>query len=255
MHPAKVVQTDSERQAAELRWARSVKFWKRVAGASVAAALLVVIVTSLRDRNESRNEAERRGRVETTAARASAPPAPAATDVVAEDTLDADADGAELSAPAAAPDAGDAATTTTTGGEIVLADAAVAPPASAAMVDAALDAGASDLAAADTDAATTAALAPPDAGDAAAPDPWAPPSMSAGAGPFVTEAPYWAASAFQSNPNAGAGRFMTEAPPWSASAFTSNPEAGAGPFTTERNLPAFGVWPYGTLFPFVVPPR
>lgn len=39
--------------------------------------------------------------------------------------------------------------------------------------------------------------------------------------------------------SAGAGRFNTEAPYWSSSAFESNPEAGAGPFTTERNTPGY----------------
>jgi hypothetical protein len=68
--------------------------------------------------------------------------------------------------------------------------------------------------------------------------------MSAGAGPFSTQAPYWGASAWVPDPNAGAGRFTTEAPPWSASALTSDPNAGAGPFTTEWNIPGFGVWPY-----------
>jgi hypothetical protein len=38
--------------------------------------------------------------------------------------------------------------------------------------------------------------------------------------------------------SAGAGRFVTEAPYWGASAFPTNPEAGAGPFQTERNTPA-----------------
>jgi hypothetical protein len=78
--------------------------------------------------------------------------------------------------------------------------------------------------------------------------------MSAGAGPFLTEAPYWAASAFVSNPEAGAGRFITDAPPWAASAFTSNPNAGAGPFTTERNIPAYGVLPYYMIVPWSAPP-
>jgi hypothetical protein len=38
--------------------------------------------------------------------------------------------------------------------------------------------------------------------------------------------------------SSGAGRFVTEAPYWSSSAWASNPEAGAGPFQTERNTPA-----------------
>jgi hypothetical protein len=38
--------------------------------------------------------------------------------------------------------------------------------------------------------------------------------------------------------NAGAGRFVTEAPFWGASSFPSNPDAGAGQFQTERNSPA-----------------
>jgi hypothetical protein len=40
--------------------------------------------------------------------------------------------------------------------------------------------------------------------------------------------------------SAGAGGFVTEAPYWGASAWTSDPNAGAGPFTTERNTPAYG---------------
>ena len=42
--------------------------------------------------------------------------------------------------------------------------------------------------------------------------------------------------------SAGAGRFVTEAPYWGASAWTSDPNAGAGPFTTERNTPAYGTY-------------
>ena len=98
-----------------------------------------------------------------------------------------------------------------------------------------------------SDDQTTREASAPDAGDAGAAqarDPWAPPSMSAGAGPFSTQAPYYGASAWVPNPNAGAGRFTTEAPPWAASAFESNPTAGAGAFTTEWNIPAYGVWPY-----------
>jgi hypothetical protein len=88
---------------------------------------------------------------------------------------------------------------------------------------------------------------PPNFAEAGAPNPTlaaggsnpiAPP-LTAGAGPFATEAPYWGASAFPSNPNAGAGRF-TDPPTGFASSWTSDPNAGAGQFTTEWNTPAFG---------------
>ena len=36
------------------------------------------------------------------------------------------------------------------------------------------------------------------------------PRLPAGAGPFITEAPYWSSSAWGSSPDAGAGRFETE---------------------------------------------
>jgi hypothetical protein len=65
-------------------------------------------------------------------------------------------------------------------------------------------------------------------------NPMSPPML--GAGPFITEAPPWAASAWTSNPEAGAGPFLTAAPPYAASAWTSNPNAGAGPFTTVRDF-------------------
>jgi hypothetical protein len=42
--------------------------------------------------------------------------------------------------------------------------------------------------------------------------------------------------------SAGAGGFVTEAPYWGASSWTSDPNAGAGPFTTERNTPAYGTY-------------
>jgi hypothetical protein len=46
--------------------------------------------------------------------------------------------------------------------------------------------------------------------------------------------------------SAGAGAFITEAPYWSGTAFPTNPEAGAGPFTTERSAPGYGPYgPYG----------
>lgn len=243
----------------ELRRARSATVWKMIAGASAALALSVVLVTSLRDRDAppSSHEAQ--------ATNNASPPKAAVWTAHVWNRVDSAGAGVdeEAPSPALAPAATMAATSdaTTTSATVdrgldVAAGPQVSiqylyfvwPPAvavTAPPVEVPKDAGAIDDVAtagpADTASPRDTGTAKADAGPL---NPWVPPSFSAGAGPFTTEAPYWAASAFVSNPNAGAGRFMTEAPPWAASAFTSDPNAGAGPFTTERNIPAFGVWPF-----------
>ena len=234
------------RREKKLQRARSARAWKIVAGASAAAAISVVLATSLHDRSARGDHVDPAPDSKWTAlifmtltaapseevvkAASSAPPPPPATIVTSP-------------------------TTTTTSATVdVRDDAAVRPalvPIAAAPavipVDMPGDAGAMDHAAtarpADTTSPSDTATAAADAGRPQPQNLWAPPSMSAGASPFVTDAPYWAASAFVSDPNAGAGRFTTEAPPWAASAFISDPNAGAGPFTTELNIPAWGaVW-------------
>ncbi|MDB5215219.1 MAG: hypothetical protein JWO86_3146, partial [Myxococcaceae bacterium] len=70
---------------------------------------------------------------------------------------------------------------------------------------------------------------PPDAANAAV-----------DAGPYSDDEPSNRGSNPQSPSfSAGAGRFVTEAPFWAASAWVSDPNAGAGPFTTERNTPGY----------------
>ena len=141
------------------------------------------------------------------------------------------------------------------GRTIIIAPAASAPPANAAPADqAAVDAGVSTADAggpAPADQTREANAEGPRRTHDAGPDLWAGPTMSAGDGPFKTQAPYYTSSAFESNPDAGAGRFTTEAPPWSASALPNGPDpnAGAGPFTTEWNIPGFGVFPYWVAYP------
>ena len=280
----------SERREIELRRARSARMWKMIVSASAAGALTVALVTSLRDDHASRArdghgdaaETQEPSRVETTgaetprpaetrsarAATVGIPNAPVSPDDTAGTTPGASGDGT----------AGAISTTTTSSATVdaaplATAPLATAPPATAPIATAAAPTATAPPADTSSDGSTTsdagAAPAPgsdqgqyareasaPDGGgarDAQAPDPWAPPSMSAGAGPFSTQAPYWGASSWVSNPNAGAGRFPTEAPPWSASAFTSDPNAGAGPFTTEWNIPGYGAWPYWAFGP--VAPR
>ena len=230
-----------------------------IVGASASAALTVVLLFSIRDCRA------------TTRAAIQGATAPATATATAPATAQPAAPRSFSDAPPAAGPGSSVVTTTSGeldagedgGAPIVLATPTLAPapaPAAPPPIPTAevepRDAGAVEDAAAVAAAEpaepreepTTLAgriakqLAGEDAG--ARPNPWAPPPMTAGAGTFATEAPYWSASAFTSNPDAGAGRFMTEAPPWSASAFTSDPNAGAGPFTTERNIPAYGVWPY-----------
>jgi hypothetical protein len=138
------------------------------------------------------------------------------------------------------------------GRTIVIAPPASAPPANAELANGqATDAGAPPPPEEQTREANVANA--PDAGRShdAGPDLWAPPTMSAGAGSFKTQAPYYTSSAFEWNADAGAGKFTTEAPPWSASALPNGPDpnAGAGPFTTEWNIPGFGVFPYWVAYP------
>ena len=137
------------------------------------------------------------------------------------------------------------------GRTIVITPVASAPPANAEQTNAQVpDAGAPPPPEEQPREAST-ANAPTSRSRDAGPDPWAPPTMSAGAGAFETQAPYYTSSAFEWNADAGAGRFTTEAPPWSASALPNGPDpnAGAGPFTTEWNIPGFGVFPYWVAYP------
>jgi hypothetical protein len=253
---------------AELRRARSATTWKMIASAAAAGALSAVIVTSLHDRKDERRSEGQRPTVtvptQTIASDASAGPA-APAGALAASAPGEPAPPAAPAEPAQQGPAGEPASiATTTGAELdggtdaaggrdvatptVAANAAPGGAPDAGPEDAGPSAGVEEAGPSEAERAAR------DAGGAA-PDPWAPPPMSAGAGRFTTEAPPWAASAFTSDPNAGAGRFTTEAPPWAASAFTSNPNAGAGPFTTERNLPAFGfMWPYLVWPPPPVPP-
>lgn len=198
--------TPSERRATELRRARSALFWKTFVAASAAVALSVALVTSLRDR-EHANDRER-GRVELTGAFSAGP---AAVPVEAEPAEDAAGAGATiLPSGGAASQQPEAAMAMSSSAAADAGDAsALAPVLAAPTVDGSLDAGVATAAAIGTEAAGTAPRAGADAADAGppAPDPWAPPPMSAGAGRFVT----------------------------------------------ERNLPAYGVWPYASLF--IVAPR
>ena len=268
----------SERREIELRRARSARMWKMIVSASAAGALTVALVTSLRDDHASRArdghgdaaETQEPSRVETTgaetprpaetrsarAATVGIPNAPVSPDDTAGTTPGASGDGT----------AGAISTTTTSSATVdaaplataplATAPPATAPPATATPADVSSDGGSTDAGATaapgggqDRYASEASATDGGDAGAAQARDPWAPPSMSAGAGPFSTQAPYWGASAWVSDPNAGAGRFTTEAPPWTSSALTSDPNAGAGPFTTEWNIPGYGAWPYWAFGP------
>lgn len=279
MQPAGVM--DPERRAIELQRARSATMWKVIATASAATALAIAIITTLRDdratsHRDASDETQEPGGVETAGTARAGTPVPVGPQtgtVVDPSATSAGADDAANGGPTSTTTTTSASAAIDTGretsGNAGAADAAVgrdlaapavvatAPPAvsvaapgSAPVAEASSDAGTGTGSV--SDAGTTngyeepgrEASAPDGGGAGAARDPWAPPSMSAGAGAFSTQAPYWGASAWVPNPNAGAGRFATEAPPWSASAFTSDPNAGAGPFTTESNIPAYGVWPY-----------
>jgi hypothetical protein len=252
-----------ERPETKLKRARSATFWKVIVSASTAAALSIVAVTWLHDRSDAREEAQHTQRDPAAAVAArQLPPVPVSTPTeLGVPSSDTAFEASTKTTTSARPDAVDVAARS-----FDLAAPTVAP---ATRVATAGRAGSTDAGpASDAPYLTTAEATPHDDGEArdasasspsppprkAAPNPWAPPRMSAGAGPFLTEAPYWAASAFVSNPEAGAGRFITDAPPWAASAFTSNPNAGAGPFTTERNIPAYGVLPYYMIVPWSAPP-
>jgi hypothetical protein len=259
-----------KRPETELTRARSATFWKVIVSASAAAAVSIASVTCLHDRGDTRDEAQHNQREPAAAVAArQLPRVPVST-------------ATEFVVPSSdnAFGASTTITTITTSARTDAADVAArsfdlaAPtvaltPAPVTRVATAGRAGRTDAGpTSDAPDLTPAEASPYDEGEPraasastpsppprkAAPNPWAPPRMSAGAGPFLTEAPYWAASAFVSNPEAGAGRFITDAPPWAASAFTSNPNAGAGPFTTERNIPAYGVLPYYQTVPWGAPP-
>jgi hypothetical protein len=257
-----------KRPESELTRARSATFWKVIVSASAAAAVSIASVTWLHDRSDAREEAQHTQREPAAAVAARQlprVPASTATELVVPssdtalgasttittsarpDAVDIAARSSDLAAPTVALTAAPATRVATAGraGSTDAGPTSDAPELTTAEASPAHDEGEA------RDASTSTPSPPP---RKAAPNPWAPPRMSAGAGPFVTEAPYWAASAFVSNPEAGAGRFITDAPPWAASAFTSNPNAGAGPFTTERNIPAYGVLPYYLIVPWGAPP-
>jgi hypothetical protein len=260
-----------KRPESELTRARSATFWKVIVSASAAAAVSIASVTWLRDRSDAREEAQHTQREPAAAVAARQlprVPVRTATELVvpSSDTAFGASTTVTTITTSARPDAVDvAARSSDLAAPTIALTAAPATRVATAGRAGSTDAGPTSHA----PELTTAEASPPhDEGEArdasastpsppprkAAPNPWAPPRMSAGAGPFLTEAPYWAASAFVSNPEAGAGRFITDAPPWAASAFTSNPNAGAGPFTTERNIPAYGVLPYYLTVPWGVPP-
>jgi hypothetical protein len=262
---------EKERALAARRRARSATFWKMLVSATAGAALAIIVVVTVRDRHAGRNDSPEEAREPTprlvdSSSAAAAEPIGAPTRAF-DDTTGGDWSGSmggSTTTTSAEIDAGEDATAVVRVPAVATAPPAMAPP--VPPVETTSDAG--TLAAPDAALATTAqdagALPSFDAGtprtnatdagivDFTSQQPWAPPSMSAGAGPFATEAPYWSASAFVSDPNAGAGRFATEAPPWAASAFVSDPNAGAGPFTTERNTPAFGVFPYSYALPLLM---
>jgi hypothetical protein len=241
----------SERREIARRWARSARMWKMIASASAGAALTIALVTSLRGDHATPGHPAVRG----TNTSVGNPDTPTGADQATSATSKSASTGtgpAEISTTrtsSASFDAADAGEEAATERQSRSAPVVTVPPAAPTTLptetssDAATPADAGNTSG--DDRATREANAPEarDAGAALSVDPWAPPSMSAGAGPFSTQAPYWGASAFVSDPNAGAGRFTTEAPPWAASAFTSDRNAGAGAFTTEWNIPGYGaVW-------------
>ena len=246
----------TERHASELRRARSATFWKTVVTAGAAFALSVVVITSLQDRRRryARDDDRESRRIATLEARGAASVSTETTPL--GDTSDFSARSAAPRPSETAAFAEPMAPTTTPAPASFVVVVVAAPTPTLAMPatplrtlgDPAAASGAAEKTTADRRAAPVAEAEANVAVER--PNPWAPPPMSAGAGPFITEAPYWGASAFVSDPDTGAGRFLTDAPPWAASAFTSNPNAGAGPFTTERTLPAYGLWPLYVLSPY-----
>ena len=251
--------TNPRWEHSEQRRQRSATFWKIIVGAAGAAALSAVMVASCLDRDEARRDRERDQRepavVQTTAVRTPTAYAPgaatAAPAVVGPSTSDSTG-GVQAANTAATVTAPAAPTTiinnntTVTSGEVASGAQPAFTPAQNTSTAATGTAGALGApltggAATDAGAARTADGSPPGAAGSVQGRPDG--GVTRDVRGNVND-PNNPGSNPQAPPmSAGAGRFNTEAPYWSASSFPTNPEAGAGPFTTERNTPGYG--PYG----------
>lgn len=213
--------------------------WKIIVAAAGTSALTAMVVASCLDRDVARRDAQEPAFVQTTSVNTTVTPgttpvtpAPQAAAVaVAPSPVTRDTTGGVAAGGESADTAGTTGTSTTT---ITSAPAATQAPArqlNYTRVPVPFESANGDTSTSGTNGSGGARDAAPSAADGGAArndDSRRVEDRNRGSNP---QAPSY---------SAGAGGFVTEAPYWGASAWTSDPNAGAGPFTTERNTPAYG---------------
>ncbi len=235
-------------ETSESRTKRSATMWKIIVAAAGTSALTAMVVASCLDRDVARRDAHEPAFVETTSVTTTstttapslpqaAPQAAATAPATRDSTGGAAAGGADDTAGATTITSAPAAATPVPGRQLNYTPVPVPSPnvngdtstSGTNGVNGVSGAGGVNGANGKADAAPSAA----DAGSSRNDDARRVQDPNRGSNP---QAPSY---------SAGAGGFVTEAPYWGASAWTSDPNAGAGPFTTERNTPAYGT--YGTV--------
>lgn len=239
--------TNPRWQTSDERWHRNATFWKIIVGATAASAFTAVAVASCLGRDAAArdtHELSEPAYVETTAATpAPAEPAQGAV-VIANDNAPA-AGRAPTTPPTTPPTTADS-----TGGaaaigqtETTSAGAAVAPTTGTVTVIHGTPRANYNYAPRTAPPAATDAPVAGHAGHAENDPARRPAQPMTTAGPAGTPVAPGTSQSTGSNPatpsmQAGAGSFITEAPFWTSSAMTPNRDAGAGAFDTERNTPA-----------------
>lgn len=217
-------------ETSDQRTRRSATMWKIIVGAAGASALTAVVVASCVGGDVAQRDLEEPAYVETTSATTTTRTATPATtrDSTGGIALPAAPNGGADTASAPAPTSQEGTTTVTSAPMAAQVFAQQHEP-NYTPVRVPFDRASGDSSTsgvAGTTAATTAGVSV-DAGP------------NAGHASHANNDPNNAGSNPDSPPmSAGAGRFITEAPYWSGTAWTSDADAGAGRFETERNTPA-----------------
>jgi hypothetical protein len=241
--------TNPRWETSEARTKRSATMWKIIVAAAGTSALTAMVVASCLDRDVARRDAQEPAFVETTSVTTTttttgtAAPQPQAAPVAA-----APAAATRDSTGGVAEDTASTTSTTTGTTTITSAPAATQVPGrqlNYTPVPVPFESANGDTSTSGTNGVNGVNGVNGTNGANGAPDA-APGAADAGAsrndGSRRDEDPNRGSNPQAPSYSAGAGGFVTEAPYWGASAWTSDPNAGAGPFTTERNTPAYGTY-------------
>jgi hypothetical protein len=234
--------TNPRWETSEARTKRSATMWKIIVAAAGTSALTAMVVASCLDRDVARRDAREPAFVETTSVTTTtkmgiaatppqAAPAAAAPAAATRDATGGVAGGGGAEDIARATSTSSATTGTTS---ITSAPAGTQLPArqlTYTPVPVPLESVKGDTSTSGTNGTNGTADAAPRGADA---------GSSRNNSSRRAEDPNRGSNPQAPSYSAGAGGFVTEAPYWGASAWTSDPNAGAGPFTTERNTPAYG---------------